>query len=261
MPTSTFSSSPLAREHLLAAKDRYITAFANNKTHPLTLLAHFSTTSPISIQHYPSSCTHPQSSLLRGPGAVRSYYDLLATHWTRSSLRQDTIDVDVETRTIVLRGSVAWTWKKSGRSWMEEFTCTLVFDEALKILSYAVRTDSATKTCVMRAKDVDESPQPLMNANNGGPGRVWVRPILTLFVFWITSETFLRGKKVLSVHPPIVHGRAGTLLGKRMTVVAWLCARPRPRPPTLISKWSVLEPSYPRHLTCHSEPAKLFASL
>jgi len=157
MPYSSTPSSSPTREQLLAATDRYLAAFANNKTHPLTLLSYFSTTSPISIQHCPATCPHPQSSLLRGPNAIRSYFDLLATHWTRTCVHHSTLQADASTRTIVFEGSVTWTWKKSGRSWVEEFTCTLTFDDLFKIVSFAVRTDSAVKTCVMRAKDVDDS--------------------------------------------------------------------------------------------------------
>lgn len=157
MPSSSTPLSSPTREQLLAATERYLAAFANNKTHSLTLLSYFSTTSPIWIQHYPATCSHPQSSLLRGPNAIRSYFDLLATHWTRTCMRRRTLQADAPTRTIVLEGSVTWTWKKSGRSWVEDFTCTLAFDELLKIVSFSVRTDSEVKTCVMRAKDVDDS--------------------------------------------------------------------------------------------------------
>ncbi|KAG6840787.1 hypothetical protein C0991_004327 [Blastosporella zonata] len=156
MSSSTSFPSPPTREQLLAVTDRYLTAFANNKTHPMFMLTFFSTIYPVTIQHYPSSSTHPQASLLRGPNAVRSYFDLLATHWTRTAVHQRTIDVDPLTRTVILEGSVTWKWKKSGRSWVEEFTCTLTFDELLKIVSYAVRTDSPLKTCLMRAKDTDD---------------------------------------------------------------------------------------------------------
>jgi hypothetical protein len=52
-----------------------------------------------------------------------------------------------------------WTWKRSGRSWREDFTCTLVFEDsdpaALRILSFMVITESAPGTCVMHAVDED----------------------------------------------------------------------------------------------------------
>ncbi|KAG5734058.1 hypothetical protein E4T56_gene15501 [Termitomyces sp. T112] len=154
--SNPYTSTP-TREQLLAVTNRYLTAFANDKTHPLYLLAFFSTTSPVTIQHYPSSSPHPQASILRGPNAVRSYFDLIATHWTRSPVSHRIIDADPFTRTVIFEGSITWKWKKSGRSWIEDFTCTLAFDELLKIVSYVVRTDSASKTCLMRAKDVDDS--------------------------------------------------------------------------------------------------------
>ncbi|KAG6917305.1 hypothetical protein DXG01_003146 [Tephrocybe rancida] len=154
--------APPTREQLLVVTDRYLAAFANNKTHPLFLLTFFSTISPVTIQHYPSTSTHPQASLLRGPNAVRSYFDLLATHWTRTAVHKRAIDVDPFTRTVVFEGSITWKWKKSGRSWVEDFTCTIAFDELLKIVSYAVRTNSPLKTCLMRAKDIDDDPVPRM---------------------------------------------------------------------------------------------------
>ncbi|KAG6899747.1 hypothetical protein C0993_007234 [Termitomyces sp. T159_Od127] len=162
---NTFSSTP-TREQLLAVTNRYLTAFANNKTHPLSMLTFFSTTSPVYIQHYPSNSPHPQASIIRGPNAVRSYFDLIATHWTRSPVAHRIVNVDPYMRTIVFEGSVTWKWKKSGRSWVEDFTCTLAFDEQLKIVSYVVRTDSASQTCLMRAKDVDDSSfAKIFNAN------------------------------------------------------------------------------------------------
>ncbi|KAG6889849.1 hypothetical protein C0992_003828 [Termitomyces sp. T32_za158] len=153
---NTYSSTP-TREQLLDVTNRYLTAFANDKTHPLSMLTFFSTTSLVSIQHYPSNSPHPQASILRGANAVRSYFDLIATHWTRSPISHKTIIVDSYARNVVFEGSVTWKWKKSGRSWVEDFTCTLVFDEVLKIVNYVVRTDSASQTCLMRAKDVDDS--------------------------------------------------------------------------------------------------------
>ncbi|RDB14619.1 hypothetical protein Hypma_016446 [Hypsizygus marmoreus] len=141
-------------EQLIVATHRFFEAFSS-ATHPLALLTYFSTTNPISIQHYPSTCTHPQSSLLRGPNAIRSYFDLIATHWTRSDLHQKTISADPATGKVVLEGSIVWTWKKSGRRWTEDFTCTLVFDDLLKIVSFVVKTESPPATCVMRAVDSD----------------------------------------------------------------------------------------------------------
>ncbi|KAG6845066.1 hypothetical protein H0H87_001128 [Tephrocybe sp. NHM501043] len=178
MSSSNAFPSPPTREQLLAITDRYLTAFANNKTHPLFMLNFFSTIYPVTIQHYPSSSTHPHSSVLRGPNAVRSYFDLLATHWTRTAVHKRTIDVNPFTRTVVFEGSVTWKWKKSGRSWVEEFTCTLLFDELLKIVSYAVRTDSPLKTCLMRAKDTpDDEPMSRTLPVGNGPVRISISHI------------------------------------------------------------------------------------
>ncbi|KAH0578036.1 hypothetical protein H2248_005592 [Termitomyces sp. 'cryptogamus'] len=141
--SNPYTSTP-TREQLLAVTNRYLTAFANDKTHPLYFTIH-------PAPHI------PKHLILRGPNAVRSYFDLIATHWTRSPVSHRIIDADPFTRTVIFEGSITWKWKKSGRSWIEDFTCTLAFDELLKIVSYVVRTDSASKTCLMRAKDVDDS--------------------------------------------------------------------------------------------------------
>lgn len=167
------SPSP-SQQQLLAAASSFLVALASN-THPLALLTHFSTTNPVSVQHYPATCPNPRGSLLRGTNAVRSYFDLLATHWTRSALQQHSFTADVPERTVVLVASVVWTWKRSGRSWVEDFTCTLVFDDAAKIVSLTVRTDSGPGTCVLRAVDAASS-----NSNTNGAAHVrWISSFIS----------------------------------------------------------------------------------
>jgi hypothetical protein len=142
-------------DQLVSACTKFLSAVSNN-TSPL---AHFSTTHPVSIQHCPARCINPHSFLLRGPNAVRSYFDLLATHWTRSKLNIHTVVPHPAQARVIAKGSVVWTWKRSGRSWREDFTCTLVFEDsdpaALRILSFMVITESAPGTCVMHAVDED----------------------------------------------------------------------------------------------------------
>lgn len=141
-------------EQLIAACNNFFAALSN-ETPPLALLHHFSTTHPITIQHCPANCPHATSSVVKGPNAVRSYFDLLATHWTRSNLTSHAVSADPITRRVLVKGSVIWTWKRSRRSWKEDFSCTLVFDdsEALKISNFTVLTESGPGTCVMRAVD------------------------------------------------------------------------------------------------------------
>ncbi|KAH0577983.1 hypothetical protein H2248_007034 [Termitomyces sp. 'cryptogamus'] len=145
--SNPYTSTP-TREQLLAVTNRYLTAFANDKNTHFTCWP----SSPQLLQS-PYSTIHPaphipKHLILRGPNAVRSYFDLIATHWTRSPVSHRIIDADPFTRTVIFEGSITWKWKKSGRSWIEDFTCTLAFDELLKIVSYVVRTDSASKTCL-----------------------------------------------------------------------------------------------------------------
>ena len=163
-PNTPWDSSGPSRAQLLESTRRFLQALSTS-TPPLALLTHFSTTSQISILHYPSTCPHPSSSLLLGPNAIRSYFDLLATHWTRSNLSapHNLIHADPDTRTVTLAGSsIRWTWRANGRSWTEEFTCILGFDEFAKITRFEVRTESEPGTCVMCAVDRDsqEAPTP-----------------------------------------------------------------------------------------------------
>lgn len=144
-------SSPLTASQLSRAC-KFFNALASNASSPV-LLSHFSTSQEVTVQHYPAACPNPRSSLLRGPNAIRSYFDLLATHWTRSNLVQHSIVSDPDARTVVTNASVTWKWRKSGHQWTEDFLCTLTFDDALQIVSLTVRTDSGPTTCVMRAVD------------------------------------------------------------------------------------------------------------
>lgn len=139
---------------LLAATESFFKALAANQP-PLKLLAYFSTTNPVSIQHVPRTCPHPHASRLHGLNAVRSYFDLLATHWERTAIKQHKTSVDTDTYSVTTIATITWRWKKSGRSWNEDISCTLEFDENLRICHLLVTTESDTSTCVMRAVDSD----------------------------------------------------------------------------------------------------------
>lgn len=54
---------------------------------------------------------------------------------------------------VVIKADVRWTWKVSKRSWREVFTCTLNFDEHMKVKGFVVKTDPPKSTCVMHAVD------------------------------------------------------------------------------------------------------------
>ncbi|KAJ3555813.1 hypothetical protein NP233_g12118 [Leucocoprinus birnbaumii] len=142
---------------LLATTDSFFKAFSANQP-PLKLLSFFSTTHPVSIQHAPRTCPNPHTSRLHGLNAIRSYFDLLATHFERTSITQHSQNVlGARERTVTTSASVTWRWKKSGRSWNEDFTCTLEFDEHSKICNFVVVTESSPSTCVMRAIDTESS--------------------------------------------------------------------------------------------------------
>lgn len=143
---------PSHQQLLFAAEVLFLDLSANPPSN--ILVAHFSSTKEVVIQHAPALCPHPYTSRLTGLNAVRSYFDLLTTHWMRS-------DTQTHSRTVVgpsqvaVNGSVQWTWRSSGRSWREDFLCTLDYDDNLKVVGMVVETHSAPGTCVMRAVDED----------------------------------------------------------------------------------------------------------
>ncbi|KAF9013119.1 hypothetical protein BDQ17DRAFT_1404701 [Cyathus striatus] len=141
---------------LLNTTTSFFTSLSTN-TSPLALLSYFSAVIPPRIQHCPSTCPHPSASLLYGSNAVRSYFDLVATHWVRTamSLTSMTPDPDFNKRRVHVRGSVQWMWRGSGRRWTEDFSCLVEFDEGMKIIAFLIKTESAPETCVMRAVDRD----------------------------------------------------------------------------------------------------------
>lgn len=62
-------------------------------------------------------------------------------------------DVFADQMQVVMKASVRWTWKVSKKSWREDFTCTLDFDEGLKVKRFVVRSNPPASTCVMLAVD------------------------------------------------------------------------------------------------------------
>lgn len=118
---------------------------------PQSLLSHFSTTETVVLKH---DCVYDPSSIaFEGILAVRSYFDLLALHWKKDDMQIHWTKVDLEKSSVVVRASVRWTWKISGNSWREEFTCTLGFDEQAKVKQFIVESDVPKSSCVMHAVD------------------------------------------------------------------------------------------------------------
>ncbi|KAF7364788.1 hypothetical protein MVEN_00348800 [Mycena venus] len=144
--------SPSHQQLLFAAEVLFLDLSANSNSN--IIISHFSSTQEVVIQHAPLLCPHPHTSRLTGLNAVRSYFDLLFTHWTRSNMKIHSRTV-VEPNQVAVSASVQWTWRSSGRSWKEEFLCTLDYDDNLKIVGMIVETNSAPGTCIMRAIDED----------------------------------------------------------------------------------------------------------
>jgi len=133
--------------------DAFFKDFANNVS-PLLMLVHFSNTSPVVLQHGPKTCPYPFRWRVAGLNAVRSYFDLIATTWSRSGVKIcEPPKIDANSRHAIVELSADWTWRKSGRTWTEDFTWDLEFDEGMKITNFVVRTTSDPATCLMRAVD------------------------------------------------------------------------------------------------------------
>jgi len=116
-----------------------------------SLLSHFSTAQIVTLQHDYIHSTTPH--LFVGLHAVRSYFDLLALHWTRDDIRFYKFDVHPDKLQVVITASVQWTWKVSKKSWREDFACTLDFDEWLKVKGLVVRSNAPETSCVLLAVD------------------------------------------------------------------------------------------------------------
>ncbi|KAJ7490556.1 hypothetical protein FB451DRAFT_621919 [Mycena latifolia] len=144
--------SPSTQQLLFAAEVLFLDLGASTPSD--ILVTHFSSTNDVVIQHAPALCPHPHTSRVTGLNAVRSYFDLLATHWMRSNSEVHAKTV-VDAYRVAVTASVQWTWRLSGRSWREEFLCTLEYDDHLKIVAMIVETNSPPGTCVMRAVDAD----------------------------------------------------------------------------------------------------------
>lgn len=185
---------------LKTASQEFLDAFSLNIS-PQNITSYFSTCYPVIIQHAPASCTHPSASRFIGPTAIRSYFDLLAIHWSRSDVKIRTAPqvVDGETQAVVLGASVTWKWLKSGRKWTEDFTWTMGFDDELKIISLVSQTVSEASTCVMRATDIVSYKMAIL--------------ITFIWLFSIMERTDVKPKypSILSLYPrkPITSSRKG----------------------------------------------------
>ncbi|KAI5897024.1 uncharacterized protein SCHCODRAFT_02493357 [Schizophyllum commune H4-8] len=154
-----------------------------------TLLAHFSTLHEPILQHAPAGCPLRGGieSRMRGLNAVRSYFDLLATHFNFHGMEED-VDIKRVWAEPVRRAAKAqvharWRWRTRGQSggragrerqddrrakesteedlsspscarqprgFDEDFELDVVFDEEMKVASFVVTTTGGV--CVMDAK-------------------------------------------------------------------------------------------------------------
>lgn len=152
---------PPSPENILSAVDKFLCAFFRDSTTSAEMLEYFSTSYLITIQHAPQSCC-PEfaANKMQGHNAVRSYFDLLTTHWYREALNLDdqphiAFDHSLESLcTVAVDASIRWTWRRTRRQWTEDLNCAITLDDNLKIVSLIFRTLSSPETCVMYAKDL-----------------------------------------------------------------------------------------------------------
>jgi hypothetical protein len=83
-------------------------------------------------------------------------------------------DVYADKLQVVIKASVQWTWKVSKKSWREDFTCTIDFDELLKVKAYSVKSNPPEENCIMRA--IDECKE------NFGPHSTVSRPLAGMLI-------------------------------------------------------------------------------
>lgn len=142
----------LSVSDLTAVAEDLFSDIANNSP-SIRLLAHFSQHQTVTIQHSFAECKTPDAYRFTGLNAVRSYFDLLATHYERSAMEKHSMRISAHAGRVILLGSVHWTWRSSRKGWREDFECTIDFDDNLKVISFVMLTTSSPSTCVMRAVD------------------------------------------------------------------------------------------------------------
>ncbi|TRM60601.1 hypothetical protein BD626DRAFT_127019 [Schizophyllum amplum] len=156
--TPTALPNPDTEADLLSALSALLADLAGDAP-AAQLVAHFSTLHEPQIQHAPAACPLAQRGLsrLRGLNAVRSYFDLLATHFERAGVAEvRRMWADPTRRAATAQVETKWRWRASGRKFEEELDMELVFDEQMKIVSFVVATTGGT--CMMNAVDVEVAP-------------------------------------------------------------------------------------------------------
>ncbi len=154
MPT-TFDMYPTPAQPSVVGK-KLLQKLFNPNVSSNNRLSYFSKSRSVTIQHLYEGCPSPSMYHLTGINAVRSYFDLIATHYDCTPLHS----VPIRTCTTeegmwqaVIQATVLWMWKSSGLTWQEDFICTLDLDAGLKVVLLVILTTSGEDTCLMRAVD------------------------------------------------------------------------------------------------------------
>lgn len=148
------SRPPSKQDQLIHAANSFLAALSNPTRNSRMLLSYFSTRQTVTLDHSPSVTQYPQySAPFIGLSAVRSYFDLIAMHYTVVSVATHSFQAFASQSRVVSISSIQWRWRSSGNTWTEDVSCTFEYDEQLKLKSFIVKTQSAEDTCVLRAVD------------------------------------------------------------------------------------------------------------
>jgi hypothetical protein len=173
--------SHLTKDDLLGSAKRLFSDLASNAG-STALLSHFSSNHQITLRHCATedmvdgqgnNATFPLTStrspctstyVLTGHNAVRSYFDMICTHWTRSRVEVHHTSYSLpkypnRPPQVVIDFSITWTWNRSGHSWTEDCTMTIDFDDSAKMVNMLCQTTSGRETCVMHATDPRQQTQ------------------------------------------------------------------------------------------------------
>lgn len=144
------TSQPRTRATLLAAAQKFCSAFANKSSLP-EILSNFTATSPSKIHIYEHGLPQLAPFLGRtfiGIDGAKEYFGILAEclSYEDMSFGDGGWIVDVESGKVSVKGEARFTWTKTGQNWDEVFAYILAFDVGEqgdgKVVRYEIWADS-----------------------------------------------------------------------------------------------------------------------
>jgi len=137
------------QQHILNAVNALYVEATNTAVQALQITDYFSDTDCPVFRHVPEEDVNTPAGWVYGHDGVRSYFDLLALHWTRQfCVRQSSITVDPVSRTCQFVLDIHWSWRRPGiPGWLEILECNQTYDFAYKIMRAEYITLSGRDTC------------------------------------------------------------------------------------------------------------------